>query len=381
MRTRWKFLILAIALVSGIVVWKKFGGTAAAVRNEAGGKAVGTGIVVVSSEVGQRDVPLWLPGLGSVQAYNTVTVRPQVNGRLEQISFIEGQRVNVGDVLARIDPRPYEAALDRAKAARAQHEAQMDSATRELARVRALVESAAEGTRLLEQQEATVAECKALIQADDAAIATAQLDLDFTFVRAPIPGTTGVRMVDAGNLVTSSQATGIVVITQLQPISVVFNLPQQHLQAVRHQMIQDPSPLRVQALGDKGAVLAEGKLELIDNLIDASTGTVRLKATFENRDSALWPGQFVNARVLVETRRQATVVPSEVIQSGLNGPFAYVIKSDHTVEARRVTPGPTVEGLTIVEDGLKPGEKVVRDGQSKLQPGAKVSTGEHTKSS
>lgn len=381
MKIRWIFLVIAIALAAGFFAWKKIGTKPAAARGAAaGGGGAGRAVVVIAAEVGQRDIPLWLTGLGVVQAYNTVTVRPQVSGKLDQINFTEGQSVKVGDVLARIDPRPYQAALERAKAGKAQNDAQLANATRELARVRALVESAAEGARLLEQQEAAVAQYQALIQADEAAIATAQLDLDFTYVRAPISGTTGVRMVDAGNLVTSSQATGIVVITQLQPISVVFNLAQQHLQAVRRQMTQSGSPLRVQALGDKAAVLAEGKLELVDNLVDTSTGTVRLKATFENQDFALWPGQFVSARVLVETRKQATVVPAEVIQAGLDGPFAYVIKPDQTVDVRRVTPGPTVEGFTIVEEGLKPGEKVVRDGQSKLQPGAKISTGEHAKS-
>ncbi len=377
MKIRWIFLFIAIGLVAGFFVWKKTGTRPAAARGggAAGGGGASRAVVVVAADVEQRDIPLWLTGLGAVQAYNTVTVRPQVSGKLDQIKFTEGQRVKAGEVLAHIDPRPYEAALERARAGKAHNEAQLANAMRELARVRALVESAAEGARLLEQQEAAVAQYQALIQADDAAIATAQLDLDFTLVRAPIAGTTGVRMVDAGNLVTANQATGIVVITQLQPVSVVFNLPQQHLLTVRRQMSQQASPLRVQALGDGDTVQAEGKLDLIDNLVDASTGTVRLKATFENKDLALWPGQFVSARVLVETRRQATVVPAEVVQAGMDGPFAYVIQSDQTVAVRAVKPGPTVNGFTLIEDGLKPGEKVVRDGQSKLQPGSKVSTG------
>lgn len=383
MKTRWILLTVLVLGIGGFVAWRTTAKTAPGAPAKGAGKAGGggaaRGVAVVSTDVAQKDIPLWLTGLGNVQAYNTVTLRPQVNGALQEINFTEGQMVKTGDVLARIDPRPYQSVLDKARAGKAHNDAQLANARLELARVRALVESEAEGKRLLEQQEASVAQYEAMIKGDDAAIAAAQLDLDFTAVRAPIAGRTGVRMVDAGNLVTSNQTNGLVVIAQLQPISVVFNLPQQHLQLVRKQMRTDGPHLLVQALGEKGAVLAEGKLELVDNLVEASTGTVRLKATFTNDDFPLWPGQFVTARVLVETRKQATVVPVEVVQAGLDSSFAYVIKSDQTVEARPIKTGPTVEGFVIIEEGLKPGEKVVRDGQSKLQPGSKVTIGERTK--
>lgn len=379
MKIRTVVVIVVIA-AGGYLGWRmlaarKAPATASAGKGGgAGGGAPGAGraIAVVQAQAKVADVPIWLPGLGSVQAYNTVTVRPRVSGTLDEVNFIEGQNVKVGDVLARIDPRPYQSVLDQARARRAQDEAALANARRELARIRALVESEAEGKRLLEAQEATVAQAAAQLQGDDAAIAAAQLDLDFTLVRAPIAGRTGVRMIDAGNLVTANQSTGLVVITQLQPISVVFSIPQNYLPAMRHRLSSDPSPARVQALGDGDVVLADGKLELVDNQVDASTGTLKLKATFSNENFPLWPGQFVSARVLVDTRVQAVTVPAETVQPGLNGPFAYVIKPDQTVEARTLKVGPTVEGVTVVESGLKAGDLVVRDGQSKLQPGAKV---------
>lgn len=368
-------MVIALVAVAGFLVWRTAGKKPAGGASKGGGGGAGRAVAVVAVDVVQKDVPIWLSGLGNVQAYNTVTLRPQVNGTLQEINFTEGQMVKAGDVLARIDPRSYQSALDKALAGKAHNDAQLANAHLELTRVRALVESEAEGKRLLEQQQALVAQYEAMVKGDEAAIAAAQLDLDFTYVRAPIAGRTGVRMVDAGNLVTANQSAGLVVIAQLQPISVIFNLPQSNLPLVRRQMLTESRALSVQALGEKGVVLADGKLELIDNQVEAATGTVRLKATFTNEDYALWPGQFVTARVLVETRSQSTVVPAEVVQAGIDGPFAYVIKSDQTVEARPLKVGPTVDGVSIIEEGLKSGERVVRDGQSKLQPGAKVTTG------
>ena len=367
------FLVLLLG-VGGVLAWRFIPKRQVAPQAKASGGGGGgaKGIPVVTATVALRDMPLWLSGLGTVQAFNTVTVRPRVSGTLDSINFTEGQSVKAGDVLAQIDPRPYRSALEQAKAKKAQNEAQLLNAKRELDRIRALVESDAESRRILEQQEASVAQLAAVAQADQAAIEAAQLDLDFTTVRAPIAGRTGVRSVDAGNLVTANQGTGIVVITQLQPVSLVFTLPQHHLPALRRRLQADPSAPLVVAAGDQGAQLAQGKLDLIDNQIDTATGTVRLKASFANDDTALWPGQFVNARILVETRSQAAVVPVEVVQAGLDGPFAYVIKSDSSVEARQIKPGPTVDAFTVIESGLKPGEQVVSDGQSKLQPGARV---------
>jgi multidrug efflux system membrane fusion protein len=322
----------------------------------------------------RRDVPVWLTGIGSVQAYNTVTLRPRVSGTLDTVNFTEGQMVREGDVLAQIDPRPYRAVVEQVRAKKEQDEAQLASARLELARVRTLVESAVEGRRLLEQQEATVARLIALVQADEAAIQAAQLDLDFTTVRAPVSGRTGFRLVDAGNVVTANQGAGLVVITQMQPISVIFTLPQTHLRALRARSRPEDA-LTVEAYGDDGAKLAKGRLDLVDNQIDAATGTLRLKASFANDDLALWPGQFVTARVLVETLRDAVVVPARAVQAGLDGPFVYLLRPDNTVEPRSVQTGLTVEGMTVVE-GLAAGDRVVLDGHNKLKPGALVAIAE-----
>lgn len=389
MKPRWVFLGLLVLGIGAALAWRFLPATQAPVAKapatkspagkgaEGGGAGKGgggRGIAVVTDTVTSRDVPIWLTGLGTVHAFNTVTVRPRVSGTLDSINFTEGQSVKAGDVLAQIDPRPYRSVLEQSRARRTQNAAQLANARRDLERVRTLVETNSESRRILEQQESLVAQLTAAAQSAEAAFEAAQLDLDFTTVRAPIAGRTGVRFVDAGNLVATNQPTGIVVITQLQPISVIFMLPQQHLTALQRRLQADRSPPVVRALGDGGAVIAEGKLDLIDNQIDTSTGTVRLKASFPNTDSALWPGQFVSASILVETRVQATVVPNSVVQPGLDSPFAYVVKADQTVEARSIKPGPIVAGFTIIESGLAPGERVVSDGQSKLSPGTRVST-------
>ena len=373
MKTRWVLFVFLLLGVGGALAWR-FAPTRKAADNTAASAGSTRTIPVVTTHVALRDMPIWLSGLGTVQAFNTVMVRPRVSGTLDTINFTEGQSVKAGDILAQIDPRPYRSALEQARARMAQNEAQLSNARRELDRIRALVESEAESRRILEQQEASVAQLAAVAQADQAAVEAAQLDLDFTTVRAPIAGRTGVRFVDAGNLVTANQGTGIVVITQLQPVSLIFTLPQHHLPALRRRLQADSSAPLVHAAGDQGIVLARGTLDLIDNQIDTSTGTVRLKASFANEDVALWPGQFVSARVLVETRSQAAVVPAEVVQAGLDGPFAYVVKTDNSVEARQIKPGPTVDAFTVIEAGLKSGERVVSDGQSKLQPGARISS-------
>lgn len=332
-------------------------------------------VVVTAFAAESRNVPIWLAGIGSVQANSTVTIRPRVSGELTSINFIEGQAVKAGDILAQIDPRPYQAALDQALAQKAQDEARLANDRREFERVRSLVETNTESRQLLDQRAATLAQSAALVQASQAAVNNAKLNLDFTTVRAPIDGHTGVRLVDAGNLVTASQNNGLVVLTQTKPIAVVFTLPQQTFLAIRRGITRaGDTPLSVEALTDSGEVIARGKLDLIDNQIDASTGTLRLKATFPNDDQSLWPGQFVNARVLVETLPQSLVIPAEAVQPGLDGPFAYVVKPDSTVEARPLQLGPTVNGFTVITGGLKAGEPVVREGQNKLQPGTRIET-------
>lgn len=366
MKKFWFVLVLLLVGFAGFLIWRQVKGTGQPAARASGPQAVP---VTLTTAV-EKDVPVWLTGIGSVQAHNTVTLRPRVSGTLDKVNFTEGQMVNAGDVLAQIDPRPYRAILEQTQAKKLQDEAQLASARLELSRVRTLVESNVEGRRMLEQQEATVARLAALVQADQAAIEAAQLDLDFTTLRSPVSGRTGFRLVDTGNIVTANQGAGLVVITQMQPISVVFTLPQSHLPALRSQM-QSGAALQVEAFSDDGTRLATGTLELIDNQIDTATGTLRLKATFANDDLGLWPGQFVTARVLAETRKAAIVLPSRAVQAGLDGTFVYRLRPDKTVEPQPVKTGLTTDGITIVE-GLASGDRVVLAGHSKLKPGALV---------
>ncbi|MFA6959647.1 MAG: efflux RND transporter periplasmic adaptor subunit [Opitutaceae bacterium] len=367
MNQRPVFIFALVVAIGGLIAWATLRSSKTVAPAQA--KSVRVELAVVAA----REVPLWLTGIGNVQANNTVTVRPRVGGQLESINFTEGQFVKAGDTLAQIDPRPYRAALAQAVAQKAQDDARLANDHREYDRIRALVETNTESRQLLDQRAATLAQSAALVQASQAAVDTAQLNLDFTTVRAPIAGHTGVRLVDAGNLVTASQNNGIVVITQTMPISVLFTLPQQNFLDLRRGIIASGStPLPVEALDDTGRILARGHLELIDNQIDTGTGTLRLKATFPNDDQTLWPGQFVSARVLVQTLPQALTIPVEAVQPGLNGPFVYVVKPDSTVEPHTLQLGPTVGNLTVVTAGLSVGDQVVREGQNKLKPGALV---------
>ncbi len=359
-------VIIAVALVIGLVVWRR----AAAGGGQRGGASAPRPVAVELATAGRRDLPVWLQGIGVVQASGIVTVRPRVGGTLDQVAFAEGATVAAGDILAQIDPRPYRAALAQAAARKAQDEAQVANARRELDRIRALVAGEAESQRVLDQQEATLAQLTAQLAADQAALDAAQLDLDFTTVRSPIGGRTGARLIDAGNVVTPSQEQGLVVVTTLQPITVVFTLPQRHLPALLPHLAPGAAPTTVEALADDGTVLAAGTLALIDNQVDAATGGVRLKAAFANGDGRLWPGQFVSARVLVDTRRGVLTVPAEVIQAGPQGAFAYARVADGTAALRPLQVGPTIGGATIVEDGLADVDRVVRTGQNRLKPGA-----------
>jgi multidrug efflux system membrane fusion protein len=364
-----RLILLLMLAIGGVAVWRTLQKKDDATKAPDPKKSIP--VTTITADV--RDVPIWFTGLGTVQAYNKVTIRPRVGGVLDHINFTEGQTVNEGDILATIDPRPYESHLAEAQAKVAQTAAQLTNAIKEVERNDKLVKSGAVSHQLLDQLEANVAQLTAQKQADMAAMNTAQLDLDFTTVKAPIAGKTGMRLIDQGNLVTASQDGGLVVISQIRPISVVFTVPQDNLTAIRKRMSIDPSELTVQAMTNDGQVLAEGKLALIDNEIDVNSGTLKLKATFPNTDETLWPGQFLNARVLVETRMKAVVIPTQVITAGLNGPLVYLVKPDLTVEARTVKPGPEMDGFTLIEEGLDTGEQVVLEGQNKLQPGSHVS--------
>jgi multidrug efflux system membrane fusion protein len=337
-------------------------------RNAAGNAPV----PVVAGKAEEKDIPVYLDGLGTVQAFNTVTVHTRVDGELQQVLFTEGQEVTAGGALAVIDPRPFQAALDQAVAKKAQDEAQLANAKVTLVRNTDLLSKKVIAQSDFDLSKYTVDQFAAAVQADQAAIESARTQLDYTQIKSPIDGRTGVRLVDVGNIVHAADAGGIVVITQLHPISVVFTLPEQSLQAVLNQGGANGG-LHVSAL-DRGntTALDEGTLAVVDNEIDQTTGTVKLKATFPNNDLKLWPGKFVNARLVLTTRKNAIVVPASVVQRGPQGTYAYVIKPDKTVEMRPIKVAQTEANVALIDDGLKAGEQVVVDGQYKLQPGTHV---------
>lgn len=319
----------------------------------------------------RRDVPMWIAGIGSVRAFNTVTVRARVGGELLSVDFVEGQDVSAGDVLARIDPRQFEIARDQAQAKLAQDQAQLANARAELEASRSLASGKYESKLMLATNTARVSELSALVDADRAAVRSAKLQLEYATIVAPISGRTGLRRLDRGNIVRADDTEGLVVIAQLSPISVVFTLPQARLPDVMTGLrAQAHPPVRV--VGPAGSVLAEGELLVVDNEIDPTTGTFSLKATFVNADRTLWPGQFVDARLQLGTRAAAIVVPSAAVQPGAEGPMVYVVGDDDVVQPRTVESGATVDGITVVERGLEAGERVVIEGQFKLRAGTTV---------
>jgi membrane fusion protein, multidrug efflux system len=328
-------------------------------------------IPVIATDAQIERVSDYLVGLGSVQAFNRVTVHVRVDGELQAIDFTEGQNVREGDVLAKIDPRLFQATLDQAKAKRAQDQAQLISAQKDLFRAKTLIDKNFQTQQVVDQTQAKVDQLIAAIDADQAAIENAETQLGYTTIAAPLSGRLGIRLVDRGNIVHATDPGGLVVITQVQPIALIFSLPQDYLQDITAAMRK--APLKVLAYSrDNVTKLGEGTLLLIDNQIDASTGTLRLKASFPNQDDALWPGQFVNARLELAVRHNAVAVPAQVVQRGPNALYVYVVKPDLSVERRTVKVGPVRDGTAVIEAGLSSGDRVVVDGQFKLRPGAKV---------
>ena len=331
-------------------------------------------IPVVVQEVRQRDYPVYMFGLGTVSAFNTVLVRSRVDGRIDSIAFEEGQDVHQGDILVRIDPRPYSAALRQMEANRKKDQATLDNARLDLARSTELVARQFAPRQTVDTQRATVSQLEAAIEADNAQIDSAQVLLEYTTITAPIPGRTGVRQIDAGNIVHAADPGGIVVLTQLDPISVIFTLPEKHLDAVNVAIARaGKARLTVTALArDQQTVLGEGELMLVDNLIDQSTATMKLKATFANPQHRLWPGQFVVARLATETRTEVIVAPLPAVQRGPDGTYVFVLKPDQTVEMRPVTVEQSEGDLALITNGLAPGETIVTDGQYRLQNASRV---------
>ena len=328
-------------------------------------------VTVTAAKARLEDVPVTIDAVGTVQALNTVTIRTQVDGRLLRLTFTEGQDVRKGDILAEIDPALYQAQYDQALAKKAQDEANLANARVDLARYERLVVGNYASKQQHATQRATVAQLEALVRADKAAIDNAKTTLDYATIRSPLDGRAGIRLVDVGNILHASDPTGIVVITQLKPIYVVFTLPQQALPAV--QKAQAQGRARVSALGPDNATPIEvGELSVIDNQIDQQTGTVRIKATFANQTLSLWPGQFVNVRLMLDTLKNVIVAPSPAVQRGPNGAFVYVAGPNDIATMREVTTGRQDEKVAVITSGLQPGEVIITSGFSRLSDGAKI---------
>ena len=374
-RSGWVWLLIVVALGIG-VAWAIHYQRSKIPPPGVSARGGNSPVSVILGRVRHKDVPIYLDGLGTVQAFSTVTIRPRVDGQLVKVAFTEGQEVKTGDLLAQIDPAPYQAVLNQALARKAQDAVQLANARVDLQRYADLLKTDGVTQQVYDTQKALVDQLAATLQADQAAIDSAQVNLDYTLIRSPIDGRTGIRLVDQGNIVHASDATGLVVLTQLKPISIVFTLPETVLPRIQAQQSENSDPFTVFALArDNTNILATGQLTVIDNQIDPTTGTLKLKATFANETLRLWPGQFVNTRLLLETREDSAVVPASVVQRGPDGSFAYVASGEatnQTVKMRPIKVAQIDNGEALIADGLTPGEIVVVDGQYKLQDGSKV---------
>ena len=328
-------------------------------------------VPVVGGTVTSHDVPIYLRGVGTVIAYNTVIVRSQIQGQITQIAFTEGQSVKAGDLLAQIDPGPYQAQLDQITATRDRDQAQLVNAQANLSRYTQLGEKGWATPQLVETQKAQVAQLQNAIKADEALIQAARIQLGYTRLTSPIPGVTGVRQIDIGNVIHPTDPNGLVVVTQLQPISVIFSLPETNLPEVQQQMAKGNLTVLAYSQNDQ-IKLDEGKLDLVDNQILQTTGTIRLKAEFPNPAHRLWPGELINVWLLLDTRHDGLTVPAAAVQQGPQGSYVYVINSDNTVAVRDVKIAQVSGGEALIDSGLAANEQVVTDGQYKLQVGTHV---------
>jgi membrane fusion protein, multidrug efflux system len=351
------------------------GGSAFAVNRKTAmptAPAVPPPVSVVAGSVTSQDVPIYLRGIGTVIAYNTDVVRSQIQGQLTQIAFKEGQTVHAGDLLAQIDPRPYQAQLDQTTATRDRDQAQLTNSLANLDRYSRLAGNGYATPQLLDTQKAQVAQLQNAVKSDEALIEQAKVQLEYTRLTSPISGITGVRQVDVGNIIHPTDANGLVVVTQIEPISLIFTLPETYLPQIQQQMERGKT-LKVLAYSQDDTIqLDQGKVDLINNQILQTTGAVQIKAEFPNTAHRLWPGELVNARLLLETRHNGVTVPAGAVQQGQQGPYAYVIKPDNTVEKRNITVAQISGGQALIGSGLAAAEQVVVDGQYRLQPGSHV---------
>src|SRR6516164_7974625 len=330
-------------------------------------------VPVVAGVVAQHDVPMYLTGVGTVIAYNTDVVRAQIQGQIISINFIEGQSVHAGDLLAQIDPRPYQALIDQYTANLERDQAQLVNALTNQKRYTQLGDKGWATPQLVETQNAQVGQLQAAIKADQALIDAAKVQLSFTRLTSPIDGVVGIRQIDIGNIISPSTTNGLCVVTQLDPISLIFTLPETNLPQIQQQQLKTKAPLSVVAYNQDNTIeLGQGQLGLVNNEILQTTGSIQLKANFPNEQNRLWPGELINARLLLDTRHNGLTVPAAVVQQGPNGPYAYVINPDDTVSIRQLKVAQVSDGQALIDSGLKANERVVVDGQYKLQPGTHV---------
>ena len=360
-----------LAIAAGVVLPRVIAPSAPAIAAEKP-EGPGPGVPVTAGTVATADVPILLNAIGTVQAYNMITVKSRVDGQIVTSDFKEGQEVKKGAPLFEIDPRPFQATLDQAQANLEKDQVNLANAQRNFARDSELIKSKlAVSQQQYDNDRAAAAAAQAVVDSDKAQVEAARLNVSYSTIVAPISGRLGARLVDAGNIVHASDAGGLVTIAQLQPIFVSFTLAQENAHKVRER--QAVAPLEVRAYGhDNTTLLATGKLTLIDNAIDQATGTIHLKASFANADERLWPGEFVNVQVVLQVRKGVPTVPAQTVQEGPNGAYAYVIKKDDTVERRPVEVAAVQNGVAIVSKGLSPGERVVVDGQYRLTAGTRV---------
>ena len=369
---RWViFVALAAVFVGSYVGWHYFVTTKAADTavnpKTIGGSSAPIPVTVV--RVQKTDFPVYLIGLGTVQPYDTVTVRSRVDGQIVKVAFRQGQMVKEGDTLVQIDPRPYQAALDQVVSKKDQDEANLKNAKLNLERYVSLAQKDYASRQQVDTQQAAVDQMAAQIRGDQAAVENAQTQLSYTTIKAPLSGRTGFRLIDPGNIVHASDQSGIVTIVQLQPISVVFTAPEEEVPQINKALEKGAVP--VKALSSDGIkTLSEGRLALVNNEVDQASGTIRMKATFANKDNVLWPGLSVSTRLLVDTLKQVATVPDDAVQRGPNGLYAFVIGDDNKADVQAIKVSQSGDGVSVIEEGLTPGQKVVVAGQYRLQVGS-----------